>query len=159
MGLAVSNNKILLTMNIPLEIHSEFIVIHFVQIQWKLNLVYRKRVLSVLEECFMPFLHRAVGHKVRHCWNCPETAATWANVSVAQNLINLLFAQKVLPINYVVLGAELPEINLLRHPTYHVLFLRHFNIQTLLFYLHRCVLNLLQIWLEKSLENFNLNFC
>ena len=74
-----------------------------------------------------------------------------------QDLVNLLFAQEVPAVVHVRELGKLSEAYLFCHATYHVLFLRHLDVESLLLHLHGVVLDDLLIRVEESLQNLRLN--
>lgn len=84
-----------------------------------------------------------------------EASLLRRHFTVLQYFINLLLAQEV-PADIRELGV-LPEADLLGHATYHVLFLRHLDVESLLLHLHGVVLDDLLIGMEEGLQDFGLD--
>lgn len=68
--------------------------------------------------------------------------------ALEQDLINLLLAQEIHAVAQVCELTKLSEAYLLRHAAYHVLFLRHLDVQSLLLHLHGVVLDDLLVRME-----------
>ena len=74
-----------------------------------------------------------------------------------QYLVDLLFAQEFPAHPHVGWLGKVPEAHLFCHATYHVLFLRHFDVEPLLFHFHGVVLDDLLVRVEEGLQNFGLD--
>lgn len=78
------------------------------------------------------------------------------SIAILQNLVDLLLAQEIASVWGVHKVSELSQAHLLRHARYHVLLLRHLNIQPLLLHLHRVVFHDLLLRVEQSFQDLGL---